>query len=131
VWLPRLPSSIVPNPDPRGPCGAKLNQPAFTQENAAVYTSASDAEVFLWSHRLAPGRAARFVDAVSADIRPGCATFTSETPYAYNQLNDFLGSIPLPELGDQRVAVATRGRQNHPGEPWVYASEAFVRRATP
>ena len=69
----------------------------------------------------------KLVDAVSGDMRPGCPAFRSRTPYAHDQLNEFLGALSLPELGDHRVAFAARARQDRSGSPWAYAAEAFVR----
>lgn len=122
------PSSMSPNPDPRGPCGAKLETPSFAGDGLTIYTSPANVEVFLWVRRLPPGVASQLIDATSNDVRPACPPFTSRTPYDYAQLNEFLGAIALPKLGDQRIAFAARVRQKHRGTPWTYASEAFVRR---
>jgi hypothetical protein len=120
--------SMTANPDPRGPCGARLAQPSFTSQGLTVYASPAGAEVFIWSRRLPGQSVSRLVEAVSADIRPGCPAFLSRTSYARDQLNEFLGAVSLPDLGDQRVAFATRVRQNAPGSQWAYASEALIGR---
>ena len=122
-----LQSEMTPNPDPRGPCGGRLDQPSLTNDGLTPYTSASGTEVFLWSRHLPRRSVQKLVDAVSADIHPGCPSFLSRTPYAHDQVNEFLGAVSLPALGDQRVAFATRVRQDAPGSRWAYAAEAFVR----
>jgi hypothetical protein len=106
---------MTANPHPRGPCGARLAQPSFTSRGLTVYTSPAGAEVFIWSRRLPGQSVSRLVEAVSAGIRPGCPAFLSRTPYAHDQLNEFLGAVSLPDLGEQRVAFATRVRQNAHG----------------
>lgn len=127
VRHPPAPSTTT-NPDPRGPCGAPLTQPSFTGDGLTLYTSQAGAEVFVWSRRISKQSASQLVAAISSDLRPGCPAFLSKTPYAHDQLNELLGAVSLPDLGDQRVAFATRVRQNAPGSRWAYAAEAFVRR---
>jgi hypothetical protein len=124
----RVGPSMTPNPDPRGPCGARLTQPSFTADGLTVYASPAGTEVFIWSRRLRRQTVQSLVEAIAADIRPGCPAFLSRTPYAHDQLNEFMGAVSLPDLGDQRVAFRTRVRQDAPGSAWAYAAEAFVRR---
>lgn len=120
-------ASITEDPDPRGPCGVRLRQPSLHHGAVAQFRSGEPAAVFQWINRLPPGVASTFVAAVSDDIRPGCPAFNSATPYGHLERNTFVRVIPLPPLGDQRVAITLRIRLMAQGARAGYGTEILIR----
>jgi hypothetical protein len=120
-------ASITDDPDPRGPCGAKLSQPSLQSGAVAQFRSLEPAAVFQWITRTPPGEATAYLAGVADDIRPGCAAFKSATPYGHPQLNVFVRATVLPPLGDQRVAVTMRLRLLAPGDRAAYVTEILIR----
>jgi len=92
------------NPDPRGPCGAKVPQPSLRHGALASFRNRSSA---LATMVVEPGELAtkRYLDAIVADSRPGCAAFDSTTNFGETQhVVPIL--VPLPPLADGAVASA-------------------------
>jgi hypothetical protein len=123
----RQPPSLVEDPDPRGPCGARIRQPPLSDGATVAFASRAPAEIFQWIGRLRPAVAAGLVASIRGDIRPGCPPYRTATPYGHPQLNRFLRALSLPPLGDQRVAVTLRVRPATRGARSVYATEIMIR----
>jgi hypothetical protein len=112
------------NPDPRGPCGGR--------DDAALNVNAFDAgivfatpAIIIQHFVVQDSGSARSVAAMRADIAPGCPTFLSDTPYGFRQVNEFVASIELPAIGDDRVAwAATAGPEG--GETFNVAAGVVV-----
>ena len=122
-------ASLFENPDPRGPCGASVSQPAF--KDAAIvafsttqppYASINNA---VWD--LPNREAEEFLEAWREDIRPDCPPFVSKTPFG-EQRAEFLKEIPLPELADDALAASSRIIVE--GQPTLYAGAALLRDGT-
>ncbi|MDQ4095556.1 MAG: hypothetical protein M3174_05045 [Actinomycetota bacterium] len=112
---------IYENPDPRGPCGAKMKQPPRAGELVTFR-----AEGFLIAERLFEMEESSAEDLIAAyreDIDPNCPSFTSQTHTAALQQNDFLHEVELPaDLGN---AVATMSYVQFEGSLPLYAGMAI------
>lgn len=118
--------SVFENPDPRGPCGAKIPQPAF--EDAALVAFATTqpphATIVQAVWDLPGNRAEKFLEAHRRDARPGCAVYTSTTPTGTQEV-EFLEEVAVP--GD---ALATTVRLSVQGAPPFYAGVGIARDGT-
>jgi hypothetical protein len=92
---------------------------------AAFVSDAAQIEIFQTVNRLPAGVADRLLDVTQADARPGCA-YTSTALYG-PQVVQLLQIVPLPSLGDQRIAIDVRGR-TVASKRWGYGSEILIRR---
>ncbi len=104
-------SSLYEDPDPRLPCGRTPTYPLTISADAAMVafsTGSGSDEVWVVNvvYGLSPGYAERHLAEVRADMRPGCQVFVSKTPFFSHQTNQFRGEVPLPPLGDDRVATS-------------------------
>ena len=115
-------ASLYDNPDPRGPCGAKIAQPPLQDGAVATFQSISSVRMLFYAVAwdLPPGEAASFVRKHLKDMDPGCPAFTSQTPFNAKQRVSLLGEIEIPKIGDLRLATSSRIQVN--GQPPAYAS---------
>ncbi|MFN2527033.1 MAG: hypothetical protein ABR505_12360 [Actinomycetota bacterium] len=129
VEQPVQDSALYENPDPRGPCGAQVIQPAFKDAAIAAFGTTQPPQATLvnavWD--LPAREAAAFLAATKEDIKPNCPPFVSRTPFGQQRV-EFLGEIPLIDLADD--AVATRSRIILKDQPTLYAGAALVRADT-
>jgi hypothetical protein len=95
------------NPDPRGVCGTKIDQPDLQSGAAAVFKAPSGS-VFDVVLDLPSDVASRWFSEMRRDERPGCADFSSHTPYGYDQHVHYVGAVLLPAFGDDRLADVIR-----------------------
>jgi hypothetical protein len=92
----------LPNPDPRGPCGATGDAALdFNDADARVILEGTGLIVIhvVVESPLAPQRVA----AMRADAVEGCSAFVSQTNTG-SQLNEMLGLIDIGLVGEDRVA---------------------------
>ena len=124
--VPVSDASLYDNPDPRGVCGAKIEQPDFEDAAIATFQSTSGPGMLIVSAvwDLPPGEAAAFVEKHRKDSDPGCSPFTSKTPFHATQRVHFLGEIALPPIGDLRIGGSLRIQVK--GQPQAYASSINV-----
>lgn len=128
--LPRLQpvplknAPLFENPDPRGPCGARISQPDFPKRAIAVF-AANSVMVFEAVARLDEGTARAFVDSIIADAKPGCPPFESLTNTGAQQTVIPGITVELPQLSDQQIArtesISVLGHSNE-------AAEVLIRR---
>lgn len=110
-------AALFDNPDPRGPCGAKISQPDPADAAIVVFDRSEKPRLttFHLAWDLPPGEAERYFEQDSGDIRPGCPAFRSETPDG-PQSSELLEVVEIPaRLAD--AAVATTSRITLPGAP--------------
>jgi hypothetical protein len=98
-------TSLFEDPDPRGPCGAKV--PALSLDDAAGVAIAAEtirggAE---FVRRLPTGAATRYLDAVMADTRSGCPEYETTTNQGAKQRVLLVRIVRLHNEFDQAVAV--------------------------
>jgi hypothetical protein len=105
--VPVAKGHIFEDPDPRGPCGAKLTQPKLDQAIAEFQTPTGQAIESLGDIGIAA--ATHFLHAYSADRRQGCAPYDSRTNEpGVTQHVVYEGPIRLPHLLDDAVADRLR-----------------------
>jgi hypothetical protein len=97
------PMNLRDNPDPRGPCGAKIADPPY--DNAAVATF-RDKKSVLVEVVVEPGerKASDYIAALQADSKPGCPPFESKTNTGATQRMEPT-MVPLPPTADGASAV--------------------------
>lgn len=112
-----------------GPCGSvtRLGLPPPADRAIMVFgsDSGSTAGSTHWVLRLSPGDAQTVMAAHRAAMRPGCFPIEVKEPSG-PQTSQFLGEIPLPLLGDDRLAFSIRLRDGHNTR---YVMGAVVRSA--
>lgn len=101
------PAAAGEHPDPRGPCGARLAPPSTAGAATRRFADPAGIVVDQLVFGLPPGRADRYLAAVRADMRPHCPAFRARTPDGV-QTTQFLGAVPLPPVGDDRLAEVVR-----------------------
>ena len=118
--------SAFENPDPRGPCGAKISQPTF--EDAALVAFAttqpphSTIVQAVWD--LPDDEAEEFLEAHRRDARPGCPTYTSSTPTGTQEVQF------LEEVDISGEALATKVRLKVKDAAPFYGAVGMARRGT-
>lgn len=118
--------AIEDNPDPRGPCGAKVYQPSLATAVAGAFfqsqgTPPTRVMHVLWD--LPPGLSTRAVKDLRRDVEPGCPPFRSITPYGFRQKAQFVDRLPVSG-GDLNVAVIVEVQA--PGQPPAFAYTVLV-----
>jgi hypothetical protein len=112
------------DPDPRGPCGARIKSLNLSKGASAVFVgpglTVSDTIVGV-SER----RARAFMDANLADAQPGCAPYDSMADQTTTQHVEPT-IVALPAVGDQRFGEVGRIES---GGRTVYYAAVSVRRA--
>jgi hypothetical protein len=98
-------AAIFEDPDPRGPCGAKV--PTLSLDDAAgiaitAETIRGGAE---FVRRLPAGGAKRYLDAVMADTKSGCPEYATTTNQGATQRVLLVRIVRLYKEFDQAVAV--------------------------
>lgn len=96
------------NPDPRGPCGARAPQPPGMDHAALVTLRAGSYQVVEVVSAPAPGEAARYLDALAADLRPGCPPHESTTNQGHVQRVSGVEAVDVGGVGDRAVAWTAR-----------------------
>lgn len=115
---------VYENPDPRGPCGAELEQPRMGTGDRVMF-NAEGVVIVEELFDLGASKAEEALASYSEDIDPDCPTFTSQTHTSSVQSNDFLHEVELPaEAGD---AVATMSYVRMEGGLPAYAGTAMFR----
>lgn len=98
---------LFENPDPRGPCGAKVRYPDFARGQVVGLRSASAGgleAVF----RLPVAQATAFVRSLAADTRMGCPPHEAKTNTGSVQRVTLVKEVDIGSLGDQRTAALLR-----------------------
>lgn len=95
-------SSVFTDPDPRGPCGARIPYPDFsTGATLAIQSSQlAGAEVAV---DLPGAHAADFLSAMQADTHSGCPAYRSTTNIGTTQTARFIAPLPMPASVDQAI----------------------------
>lgn len=109
IQQPVQDASLFENPDPRAPCGARIDQPAAKDAAIAAFATAQPPQLTLFHMvwNLPEGEAQALVEGVRSDINPNCPPFVSKTPTG-EQRAQFLKEIPLSGLGSDAVAASLR-----------------------
>lgn len=120
---------VTEDPDPRAPCGKRIDLPSQDEGAVATFTwSSSPRGVLLQtSWDLPDGEAARIFDAYRKDIRPGCPPYTTRTPFGKQRVTP-LGEIDVQDAGGVRavavgLSVSVQGGGGH-------ASAALAQRGS-
>jgi hypothetical protein len=94
--------NLYDNPDPRGPCGAKVTQPSFRHGAVASFRNRTSAVITMV---IEPGvsAATQALDDLAADAKPGCPPFESTTNFGETQ-RVIPMMVPLPPLADGAIA---------------------------
>lgn len=116
-------ANLFENPDPRGPCGAKVDQPDLSG-GASLAFQARTATGFQMVGEVPEDQARAFLDATAADSRPGCPPWQSRTDTGANQTGEFLGTVDLGLPAD--VATAANIHVTSAGSE-AYGTEIIVR----
>jgi hypothetical protein len=92
------PLNLRNDPDPRGPCGAKVDQPSL--RTAAVGAFRDDRSALV-NVVIEPGerRATDYIRALQADSKPGCPPWESKTDTGRTQRTEPT-IVPLPPIAD-------------------------------
>jgi hypothetical protein len=96
--------SLFENPDPRGPCGARIAFPDLGSGVGAGIQALSGLQGFEFVLRPNRPTADEFVDATESDTREGCASYTSRTNTGSMQSVKLLRVVQLPRLVDAETA---------------------------
>lgn len=121
-------ATVTPDPDPRGPCGARIVQPSIQRGVLVEFERRSrPLRVMQWVDDVPEADSARLIAAISADARPGCHPYSTATPYGHPQRNGFVRAFSLPSVGDQRAAFEIWARIAAPGDRRAYATEIVIR----
>jgi hypothetical protein len=102
--------NLSDNPDPRGPCGAKIAQPDLGS-GASIAIGSSSIVGFQGVLRPTEPTAEAFLDANLADVREGCPPWQSTTNTGSTQtvtLLDVVPDQPVPDGVDQQLAVVLK-----------------------
>jgi hypothetical protein len=130
--LRRVPLKNAPlfeNPDPRGFCGAPIDQPDLSKGATAIF-AANSATVSDTIVRLDETAARSYLDAAIADTQPGCPTFRSATNTGDQQTVNPGNVVALPPLGDQQTAgtatISVSGQTLHVGQVLVRRGDVLA-----
>jgi hypothetical protein len=97
---------VFTDPDPRGPCGAKLNQPSLEgAAGEALQGAVNGVELII---HVDPAVAEDYVSAVQRDTRPGCPNWQSMTNTGATQTGELVTAVPLSVPADQATAALLR-----------------------
>jgi len=96
--------SLFADPDPRGPCGAKVQQPDLGGgAGTGIQSPSLQGAEFVVPLEESVARA--YLSALIADTRAGCASHTSLTNNGTQQSVELLHVVGLPDLADQQTAT--------------------------
>lgn len=95
---------VYENPDPRGPCGAKIQVPAFARGRGVGLTAGPTDVGFEFVFGLTLSEARAYVTSVAADTRVGCPAHQSTTNTGSIQNVRLLRTVDIGRLADQRTA---------------------------
>ena len=102
--------SLYENPDPRGFCGQKTEQPDWADAAIASFQTRSGPGMLIvvsaWE--LPDGKAARLYAQAREDVGKKCPPFRSKTPFHADQLVEPLRSYEIPGVGDGAVGAVQR-----------------------
>jgi hypothetical protein len=111
--IPGLPSDIAvksvddmklfEDPDPRGPCGARVAQPDLST-GAVIGISAQAVQGFEAVVELPVTAAENYLRALREDARPGCAAYDSTTNTGSTQHVRLIRPVDIGAAGDERTA---------------------------
>jgi hypothetical protein len=98
---------VFKDPDPRGPCGAKVPVLKLTDAvglSWAAPTIRGGAQLVI---RRPAGEAKRYLTARLNDIHPRCAVYTTKTAQGVTQEVKYEGAVRVASQADQALAVVT------------------------
>jgi hypothetical protein len=96
-------TSLFSNPDPRGPCGARISLPDLSSASqAGIQSKQLNGFEFIVGPDTAIAQG--FVDATISDTQPGCPSYTSITNTGSTQTTALLRVVALPNVADQQTA---------------------------
>jgi hypothetical protein len=131
--LPGAPESLVEvpnpplsdNPDPRGVCGAKVDQPSFSEAKVVVFQASEygDAAIVHAVFDIPEQDGLKLIRQLQRDIDPDCPSHVATTPNGTQRVV-FVDQVRLPSLAPD--AVATRVVITVPGAPTTQASSSYV-----
>ena len=98
-------AALLRNPDPRGPCGARISIPD-PSGGAAQRVQGAGADD-LRDHASTPD-GQHWIDQVRRRQHAGCGAYDSQVALRGPQTVTPLGRIALPAVGDDRIAYAAR-----------------------
>lgn len=94
---------LFENPDPRGPCGAKIDPPELSRGRGVGLRSEQDfGWEFVFALPLAEAKA--YVGSVAADTRAGCPAYRSRTNTGATQQVRLDRVVDIGEAGDEQTA---------------------------
>ena len=104
-------AELYENPDPRGFCGAKIEQPSFSDAVIKSFESPSVPVIVLAAAWDLPGReATRYFNGYNKDSHPGCGPYTSDTPFHAKQRVVPLSTAALDGIGDGALVQTIKAR---------------------
>lgn len=96
--------SVYEDPDPRGPCGAKIAPPDFSDGVGVAFRSTSLGGFHFVVEPLG-GAAGTYIDRLAEDTQQGCAPYDSTTNTGTTQHVQLVRTIELRSIGDQSHAA--------------------------
>jgi hypothetical protein len=102
--VPSQKGTLFQDPDPRGPCGAKVILPDLSQSAHVTFDAASFG-AFQVVVDQPVSMATAFATAWQRDTRAGCPPYTSRTNSGSTQISELLDLIPMPSLVDQAAGA--------------------------
>jgi hypothetical protein len=104
ITPPSSQGSLFQDPDPRSPCGARVNLPDFSQ-GAKVQFQSPTVAAFQVVIDEPVAQATSFATVWQRGTRPGCPPFMSRTSNGSSQIADLVAPIALPHLVDQATGA--------------------------
>jgi hypothetical protein len=97
--------ALLQNPDPRGPCGARISIPD-PSDGVATQFKQKGLTIYAITQSTQDGQ--HWIDQVRGDTTPGCGPYDTQVALRGAQTVTPLGAIDLPRVGDDRIAYASR-----------------------
>jgi hypothetical protein len=98
-------AALLRNPDPRGPCGARISIP---DPSGGVATQFKQPGLTIYAITLSTPDGQHWIDQVRGDDKPGCGAYDTQVALRGAETVTPLGAIAVPAVGDDRVAYAAR-----------------------
>jgi len=121
--VPLREAKLFEDPDPRGPCGAKIRAPKASAGSTVVF-SLPGGVIVNSVIRLSGKKASSLMDEITSDAVTGCAAYTSTTNRGETQTVSTT-IVELPPVGDQRVGATS---MISVGGQTAYAGSVRMRR---
>ena len=123
--VPLKQTNAFENPDPRGPCGAKISQPDLSKGATAVFESQAPLTLSDTVLNLGTAAATNYLSTLLADARPGCPPYESTTRQGQTQTVTPSAFLDPLNAGAQRLVVLEKATVN---DQTGYLGYAVVRR---